>query len=436
MAHHISLSPADLVIDEENPRLPQPNVGQHEAMRGIAKDQNRKLAALAKDIVENGINLGDLPYVMPLNDARNRYVVLEGNRRLVALKALENPQPLVGAVDVNVLADLREFSKQYQQAPIETILCVSFKDRDEARHWIDLRHMGENEGAGIVPWSHDGTSRYRARSGKAELHVLALNFLEDRGLITAEERRKFPGSTYQRLLETPSVRQNCGVELRDNQMHLLGSEKAVEKALLWVARSLTGPNPIKVTQLHSVEQRDQYAAKMPADVIVKPSRTGTGTAKKGKQQHRHQKPKRPREREYLIPNDCLLHVTDLRCNEIENELRTLPLDDYKNAVSVLFRVFLELSADAYAAAKKLATSPDAPLGKKLLDVAIDLEAKQKLSKQQIVPVRKACQKDSFIAPSVMLMHKYVHSQYIFPAAGDIRAHWNSLQPFVAALWSK
>jgi hypothetical protein len=435
MPHHISVPPADLLIDEENPRLPQPNVGQREAIRGIAKDQNRKLLVLAKDILENGLNPGDLPYVMLRGDERNRYVVLEGNRRMVALKALENPEPLLGAVDMNVLPELRRLSKQYQEAPIESVLCVAFKSREEARHWIELRHTGENEGAGVVPWRSDEGSRFRARSGKAELHLLALNFLEDRGLLNPDERRKIPATTYRRLLETPAVRQNCGVEMQDNQLRLLGDATACAKALLYVANTLVGPNAIKVKQLYTVDQRNAYAASMPAETIVKPATSGKSSSSTQAKPKRQPKRKRPRVREYLIPSDCILSVNDPRIAEIEEELRSLKLSDYENAISVLFRVFLELSADVYVTQKKLTTSPDAPLGKKLLDVATDLENKQKLTKQQVVPVRRACQKDSFIAPSITLMHKYVHCPYIFPTAGDLRANWNSLQPFVAALWA-
>jgi hypothetical protein len=76
----VSVRPADLLIDEVNLRLNQPNVGQREAQRALARDQQRKLQILAKDIVENGLSPMELPAVAPTEEGR--YIVLEGNRCL------------------------------------------------------------------------------------------------------------------------------------------------------------------------------------------------------------------------------------------------------------------------------------------------------------------------------------------------------------------
>jgi hypothetical protein len=134
------ISVADLMIDEANPRLGQPNVGQREAQRELARLQQTKILKLAEDIIRYGVNPSDLPIVMPFD--QRRYVVLEGNRRLVALRSLENPDSMVGALTAAVLNAMRKLSISYQQNPIESINCLVVKDREEARHWIELRHTG------------------------------------------------------------------------------------------------------------------------------------------------------------------------------------------------------------------------------------------------------------------------------------------------------
>ena len=315
MAETISTSPANLLIDVENPRLPQPNVGQRDAQRAIAHDQERKLVALAKDIVQNGLNPAELPIIMPLNDDLKRYVVLEGNRRLVALKALENPEWLVGAVGPIVVAAMRKLSSDYQEAPIELIRCLAVKSREEAQHWIELRHTGENEGAGIVRWGSDEAARFRSRTVGLEAHSQALNFLEERGDLTPEERRKVPAASYKRLIGTPEVRAKLGVEVQEGKLLLLAAADPVAKALLHVAKDLAS-RKTKTRDIYTRKKGVSYANNLPDDVVVKPTvKSGHGVALgEGGIQPKPKRPaktKRAKPRSILIPRDCALNV-DLR----------------------------------------------------------------------------------------------------------------------------
>src|SRR3546814_16368542 len=56
------------------------------------------------------------------------------------------------------------------KSAINKVGAVQFESREDADIWIPLKHTGENEGAGTVPW--DGTQRARFRKGDAGLNLL------------------------------------------------------------------------------------------------------------------------------------------------------------------------------------------------------------------------------------------------------------------------
>lgn len=436
MAEISSLPLPDLLIDAENPRLPQPNVGQRQAMRSLAADEPPKLVALARDILAHGMNIAEFPIVMPLEDDLKRYIVLEGNRRLLALKGLENPEWLVGAVPISELDEMRRLSKQYQDDPIEAVQCVVVGTREEARHWILIRHTGgQNNGASVVPWTSDDAARFRARTGNFELHTQALNLLEGAGHLTPAKRRKVKATSLKRLLGTPEVRTKVGIESEDGQLKVVGDEKRVIRALLHIVNDL---EHLKVSQIYTQQQRIDYANNLPANLIVSPTPAASASSSAGKRTaHSRASSARPTSpRDKLIPSRCVLNVTEPRLQAIARELKKLSLSQHPNAVSVLLRVFVELSVDTYIHAKKLPGITEAEaFHKKLTAVCNDLVTRKKLTGQQAKPVRRAAAKDSFLAPSIDMMHGYIHCPYIFPTSTDLRAHWDGLEPFILAVWA-
>jgi hypothetical protein len=243
-----------------------------------------------------------------------------------------------------------------------------------------------------------------------------------------------PVTSFKRLLGTPAVRAKVGLDLKDGNLVFLAEPKHIAKALLFIADELASGRT-KTEDIYTQKKRIKYANNLPPEIVVKHTIKDGRPIQGGKKPKTTPKPKRHPARDILIPRDCVLSIPAGRIYDIETELRSLSLDTYANAVSVLFRVFVELSMDAYNTTKSLSVSDDAALAVKMEAVLNDLLSKQKLTKIQAAPVRTAMEKNTFLAPTVMMMHKYVHNQYVFPAAGDLRAYWNNLQPFMTAVWS-
>jgi hypothetical protein len=257
---------ASLIIDEENRRVSQPNAGQNRVIQALAHLPGSKLAFVSVDIVRHGLDPSRLPILTPVIGSPPRNVVLEGNRRLAALKVLENPELVSDAVKSKCSKPIRRLSRQCQGDPIEIVTSLSLRTVRKLGIGSIATH-GANEGAGVIPWGSDEAARFRARSGTPEPHSQALDFLQRRGDLTPELRRRVPATTFKRLIETPEVRGKLGVELQKGALRLLADERQIAKPLMYAVNDLASGNT-KIGNVYTKQQRQKYARDFPAHFAV------------------------------------------------------------------------------------------------------------------------------------------------------------------------
>ena len=80
----------DLLLHSDNPRIGTVST-QREALQKILDEQEDKLAELAESIATDGMSPIERLLVRREKEGSDRFVVMEGNRRLAALKILCNP---------------------------------------------------------------------------------------------------------------------------------------------------------------------------------------------------------------------------------------------------------------------------------------------------------------------------------------------------------
>ncbi len=199
---------AALDLDLNNPRI-DPASHQTEAMNSILVAESvgdrvgEKLFALAKSICElESTDPSERLMVIANADHPGRYTVLDGNRRVTALKLLTEPS-LLDREDLLLSPSLRRrmhaLRNEYDIESIRTSIDVSvFPDRDAAHPFIQLKHTGERDGAGRSAWS----PMQQARFENAGSYQLLLRLREDH-LLNADtsvqiDDSSFPISTFLR----------------------------------------------------------------------------------------------------------------------------------------------------------------------------------------------------------------------------------------------
>lgn len=446
----IKLKIEDLVLDHDNPRITHAE-GFQDALQKIVRDQKTKLVKLAGSIVEHGMNPMDRLLVLRLNQKPERFIALEGNRRVAVLKMLASPAMVSGLdMPTAMKSAFERLSKKFKKSQVEPLPCFELSSRDEGRYWLNLRHNIGHDGAGVEDW---GTMARRRAEGGQPIVLQALELVTERAVLTPAERAsitdKFPASTLERLLENRKVRRELGLDVKVGKLvtKLPADEvaKPLKKIVLDLATKETRVNRLmKTDDMLSYLRKDLGRAHLPDFSKARSTersldeipvteftkvRSGGGRRKAD-----------PSDRKEVVPRSCKLDVTQNRIADIYKELRTLKLENAPNSIAVLLRVFLELSVD-YCLQKNGGTlsitlsggnTKFKSLDTKLAEV-VALLVKMGVPKADFAAItRSVSVKSSPMHPD--LLHRYVHDPFQTPTPRDLKAAWDHAQPLFEKIW--
>lgn len=466
----------NLLLSPNNPRF-NPVEHQSEAIEAMIQDQQDKLVVLAKHIALYGLNPSDLILVKPYN---KQWVVCEGNRRVTALKLVNEPS-LVSSDFPKLKKEFQLLNLSFDKTLLENIQCVILDNEDEINEWVRLKHTGQNEGSGTVSWDGQQTSRFRALAeGKPDMR---LAFLDELRLIEAvpqsikDRLGDIKKTNFDRLIGDPDIRNILGVEIVDNKLQLVNG---VNKFLLIVLDDLVNEN-LSVGTIYLKKDRIKYMESLKAQIeadtsvfdeqVLRNSKDITDSSEKDSYVHfdneylrrddsgnqvipgerktmdipqngfnSNNSQKRGQSyhinRKTLVPSPHKLTITHARILKIFNELKSIVIDDSPNAVAVLFRVFIELSVDCFITTKNLTDSKlnvDSKLSQKIDAVAAYLENNKLMTRHELRAIRQMTAGENQ-TQSVRTFHSYVHNKDVTPSSADLKSAWDDIWTFIEQIW--
>lgn len=443
---NLELNLDELQLDLNNPRF-DGLASQREALEKIVLSQGAKLVNLAEDIVVNGMSPAHRMLVMRAKGkSASGYIVMDGNRRLAALRILANPAVLEGMSSVGDLTaqKLRKLAKDFNLDDVQPLDVFVCKNAEVARHWIEAIHTGENDGRGVVSWDGIATARYRGKNSSLKV----LDFVKAAGKLSADEAaalERFPITNLDRLLGSPEVRERLGLTLEDGDLMSDLPQAELLRPLKKIVADLASKK-VTVGKLKSKDDRLRYIDSLGPALPDLAKRSGTAEhldrlsahaqAKAHGKSTTAAKARSLLDRKALIPGNAQapLNINDQKLQQMCRELRKLPLDSYPIAVAASFRVFLELSLDHYGAEKKIASySPDLPLKRKVEDVAAHLQASG-ATKRDLQAFRALASSPS-AALNIDRLHGVMHSRYALPTPSELRSGWAEVQVAFTKIWA-
>ncbi len=465
MKSRSTISVNQILLDSENARHgeKQSQIEIYTWMTSGAVAQ--KVYRLAADIAAKGLSPLDGMGVMPSKETdKLPWVVVEGNRRVAALKFLNSPK---------LCPDLK-LRKQYEQLKKKAAAKISlriefaiFKDFSDAAYWIQLRHGGEHGGVGVSSWGAKEYDSFLARQGARSTNRPAINLLSyalTKRLITLAQYEKIHATTLYRLLSTPAVRNEIGCHISKGEVFRIADVKYFDRAVATMLIALASGGT-SVTKLKSQAQRESFAKGMksaggwedydeqePQSIadeqeIADGSASGDeaalpseGTAAKAPT-GRPAKPRSgARDRLFAVKGHGLnLPNSHEKVQDIVRELATLRHTGANAApisVSFLLRALLELSSDNYLEKNPSAirrVEHNTPLREKVKCAAKHMHVGGLLSQDNLDVVLRHCAEDGGML-TISTLQKYLHSTAHFPNGEALNSMWSELKYFIIECW--
>ena len=432
----------------QNPRR-EPNEDQDAIRKELCEEEG--VINLARHLSRHGINPLDLPALIAHPKLPKHFVVVEGNRRLCALQLLRDPERAPTTASRKVFEKL----KAEGVALPTTISAVLFGDADAARVWMSVKHEGAQGGIGTVEWDASQKTRFNQQGERSQtrpknpnVQALALlDYAQENGLVTPEQRAGIALTTITRYLTNPHVRASLA---------LLNSEDLTTDALptqfdAAIRRFLHDALPTgipdqkpQVSSRTSSEDRQKYAEKLRQEGVAPTARdqtpyspasnaakaavaaSATPAAARSKQSQDN--------RTYLIKSGFRETSGDKVLSRLVREGKNIRVDDFVFSANYLVRAILEQMIILYAKPKGIGGS------------SRDLE-------RWIEACAKHAEKDNPPAPRkvIQIMNKTASSMHsgtapdtlgagvrggIIPLSKDVRRAWDTLEPVFEWLLSQ
>ena len=456
-----------LQLDTLNPRLPlaKQNLTQNEVITELVKHDN--VYALAQNIASAGYFSFE-----PLVVVKEKHgtVVLEGNRRLAALKLLLNPE-LASGTEVKKFRTLSEKI----HPPITKIDVVVAPNRTQAYSYIRSRHIGNGA---VEKWTPIQQARFYADRLEAgtpieviaqedslnssevlkllridKLYALARSMeLPDSVRQKVDDPRKFPITTVERLADSPDFRKALGLEQDKNDIFRITLspdefKKGYSRVISDVARG-------KVTSRkhNSNLEIKKYVQTLGPDkpnLRKKDNVTADDIINSGVPQPLRKTRKKVKKKKSttvgksILPKELKCTLDDDRVHDIFKELKGLSVATYPNADAILLRSLLEMSMYRYLLDRNLLKDVKThvtknrrqsvgrnwvPTLKEMLSYSIKertipLDAKANQAITKLLSDRNS-------PLSIDGMNGFTHNNYLTPTESELRALMTRIRPIL------
>lgn len=235
-----------LIVNPENYRF-DPVENQHEAIDLMLGEKGSEIVNLAKHILEHGLD--EAKELRVVEKDLGEYVVLDGNRRTVAIKCLHDQSWIKDEKTKKAFQILLKTEKSVP-ARIQSFV---YDDEKSAAEWIKLDHTGKNDGVGQDSWGTAEQDRFAYKfERKISLAMQAVSVVE-KELDKKIDTKKLKVTTINRIMSNPESRSYLGVGVSRGDLIFTADKKESYARLDQLFDKVIKDN-VKVAQFYYAHQ--------------------------------------------------------------------------------------------------------------------------------------------------------------------------------------
>jgi hypothetical protein len=435
----------ELFLDPENIRLEVPvQASQQSLINDLFLNENAM--QVLESIAHNGFFPDELPVVVK---EKGKLVVMEGNRRVAALKALARPE-LVATKE----AAIKELLRTAVPFPRE-LEAVLAPDRRSVRRLLAAKHTQTTR----RPWSPLRQAAFykgELESGKTvddlrqeypsveiekflrliNIHRIAksLTYSDPEVAKKVHRERQFPATTVERLYDDQQVRDFLGFDFDGNGEVRVkiakaeferGFRKIIEDV---VTKSATNFGVVDSRTLNNEKNRALYIASFPKSAIPKRTKAGKVTTSRDF----NPRPELAKPRTKLASRDIAFGLQSKGVHRMLSELQGIDYHRYSNAAHDLLRSFLECALKAYFHDTGKTITPRR--GQYVfLDQVLD-EFIKEMTAANNNRLRQVAQrirsKRDMVSYSAAFLNAINHNPDIFVTSTEVENAWDAMEPLL------
>jgi hypothetical protein len=424
----------NLVLDTKNVRLGSIYGSESEIINDLFINEN------ALDILENICQNGYFPDEPPvIVKEKNKFVVLEGNRRVVSLKAMKKPD-IAPAKFANRIKKLMQ-----TRIPIDSVLVHVATSRNEAMEYLAAKHTKTTR----KPWSalrrayfyyaqkENGQSveelieRYKGVDIPSyikmhEMHNVAISLKN----ISEDTRKKisnkgtFNISTLERFYSDKFVQEKIGIEFdKKTGEAKIPSSTDFDKVYSRVVTDIASGIATSRKELMKDSDRKKYINSVVQEVL-----DGENINTKGKKSAANFKPAKTllSSQKGLVPKLFEDTLSAPGVGRVMWELQNIDYAKFPNATADLLRTFLEISLKKYLQEIGELPAPTRQgsyifLGNVLQKMKTILQA---IPNHGLVQVISEIEKNKWYLDSIN------HNPDVFAVENRVKDAWDQVQPLL------